>query len=79
MSYSAESHTNFLPYDATISMSSGTNLEFTVDLYNPDGSPLTEDARDATFQTFLTDLAGIAGATVVSATKRGQYAATVTP
>lgn len=79
MAYSAESHTNVLPYDATISLSSGTNLEFTVDLYNPDGSPLTEDDRDAVFQTFLTNVAGIAGVTVVSATKRGQYAATVTP
>lgn len=79
MAYSAESHTGYVTYELELAHTSGIRMRVTADPFLADGSTPTEALRDSMFQLFLTALAGIAGTSIVSATKRGQFTASVTP
>lgn len=79
MAYGPETHNNFVRYDCVLEHTSGVRASVSVDIYNIDGSTPAEATRDQVFQVFLTRLSGMAGTTVISAEKRGEHTATVTP
>lgn len=80
MAYDTEAHTGYLEYEIVIdNVAPGVGLQITVDPFSSNGETPDEASRDAAFQAFLTAAAGIVGVTLVSATKRGNFAANVTP
>ena len=81
MAYSLESHSGFVAYDLVMQhTSTGIKANITVNMLpNDEGIYPSEAQRDSLFQGFLTRLNGMAGATVISASKTGSFQANVTP
>jgi hypothetical protein len=80
VAYGPEAHTGHLAYEAVVEHTpTGNRLFVTVDPFREDGTTPSEAVRDSLFQAFITRLEGMSDVTVISATKTGNFSASVTP
>lgn len=80
MAYGPETHTGYLTYEILLEhVPTAVRLGIYVNPHKADGSVPSEASRDQIVQTFLNKLSELPNTTVVSATKKGEFNASITP
>lgn len=80
MPYGPEVHTGSMDYEVILEHTPSANrLMISVDPFRVDGTTPTEAARDQLFQAFLNKLNEIPNTAIISAMKKGNFSAPVTP
>lgn len=80
MAYGSETHANNISYETALQHTpTGNIVSISVTIAKSDGTFPTESVRDQMFQVLLTKLSETPNTTIVSAIKRGNFTAAVTP
>jgi hypothetical protein len=79
MAYGPEVRSGDVFYKAVVEhTASGTRITVNVDAVKGDGTVVPEATRNQIFQAFLNKVAELAGTTIITATKTGNFVSNVT-